>query len=280
MNHTLRVSVSTIAYDGYDLEVTLNQLSQLGVQYVELDAIEGLSEHITSLDLEDSGFAEKISSIMTELGLRSLAFSGHIDLTREGAVPDFEKRMRFARNLGVKIINTFSGPVEKIDNFYKNIAAIDKIAKSLDLMVALETHGDIISDKSSLEAIEKINSDNIKVNYDFVNTFHAAEGKIDIEEDFKSMLLHIVYLHLKDTRIQADIWEFPQIGTGIMDYRNIFKVLKHSKKNIPLCIELPLRLEKEKGGPPAKTKPRPKIEQINSAVSGSLEYVKELWESV
>ncbi len=40
------ISISTIAYDGYDLETALKQISQLGGRYVELDAIEGLSEHI------------------------------------------------------------------------------------------------------------------------------------------------------------------------------------------------------------------------------------------
>ncbi|MBA7704977.1 hypothetical protein ES703_113800 [subsurface metagenome] len=66
-----------------------------------------------------------------------------MDLSKEETVPLFEKKMRFAKSLDVKIINTFSGPLERIDTFYKNIKSIDKLAKSMGLMVALETHGDI-----------------------------------------------------------------------------------------------------------------------------------------
>jgi len=207
------ISINTIAYDGYDLETTLKQISRIGGNYIELDAIEGLSEHIKSLDFRDNIFEEKIITLMKRFRLSSIAFSGHMDLSKEDAVPTFERKMRFAKKLGAKIINTLSGPLEKIDGFYKNIKSIDKIAKSMDLIVALETHGDIISDRSSISVIEKINSENVRINYDFVNTFHSVKGKIDLEKDFESMLKYVVYLHLKDTVLEKDTWHFTGIGT-------------------------------------------------------------------
>jgi len=196
------ISISTIAYDGYDLETALKQVSHIGGSFVELDAIEGVSEHIKSSDFQDSALGERISRVMRQFRLSSIAFSGHMDLTREEAVSIFEKKMRLAQSLGVKIINTFSGPRDRIDIFYENIKTVDKLAKSMGLIVALETHGDIISDKSSLSVIEKINSENVRINYDFVNTFHSAKGRIDLEEDFASLLPYIGYLHLKDTVLE------------------------------------------------------------------------------
>ena len=273
------ISISTIAYDGYDLKTALKQISQFGGRYVELDAIEGLSKHIKSRDFQDSAFEEKISTMMRQFRLSSMAFSGHMDLSKEGAVSLFEKKMRFAKNLGAKIINTFSGPLKRIDAFYKNIKSIDKLAKSMDLIVALETHGDIISDRSSLSVIEKINSENVRINYDFVNSFHSAKGKIDLEKDFESMLKYIVYLHLKDTVLEKDIWHFTQIGKGIIDYGEIFRILKKFPQKIPMSIELPLRLE-IKDETPKETKPSLEIEQINKIVSNSLSYVRRLWELV
>ncbi len=118
------ISISTIAYDGYDLETSLKQISQIGGRYVELDAIEGLSEHIKLQDLENSAFEEKISTMMRRFYLSSIAFSGHMDLSKKEAVPLFEKKMRFAKNLGAKIINTFSGPSERIGAFYENIETV------------------------------------------------------------------------------------------------------------------------------------------------------------
>jgi len=270
------ISISTIAYDGYDLETALKQISQLGGRYVELDAIEGLSEHIKLQDLEDSAFEKRIGTMMRRFHLSSIAFSAHMDLSKEEAVPLFEKKMKFAKSLDVKIINTFSGPLERIHTFYKNIKSIDKLAKSMDLMVALETHGDIISDRSSLGVIEKINSENVRINYDFVNSFHSTRGEIDLEKDFESMLKYIVYLHLKDTRLEKDTWHFTQIGKGIMDYQGIFKILKKIPRKIPMSIELPLRLEMKEDRVPKKTKPPLGIEEINKIVSDSLSYVRRL----
>lgn len=275
-------SVSTIAYDGYDLEVALEELSRIGCKYVELDSIEGLFEHVKPENFQDENFMAKINAVMRKCNLFSSAFSGHMDLSKEGVVPFFEKKMRFAKSVGAKVINTFSGPRERIDIFYKNIKELDRLARQMDLIIALETHGDIISDKSSIEVIEKINSDNIKVNYDFVNTFHATKGKIDLEEDFKSMLPYVVHLHLKDTVLEKDTWYFPQIGEGIMDYQGIFRILKQSNKEISMSIELPLRLEMKEGKVrvPKKTKTPLKIDQINQIIKGSLSYVTNLWESI
>jgi len=270
------VSISTIAYDGYNLETALKQISQVGSRYVELDAIEGLSEHIKSQDLEDSAFEKRIGTMMRQFRLSSIAFSAHMDLSKEEAVPLFEKKMRFAKSLGAKIINTFSGPLKRINTFYENIKSIDKLAKSMDLIVALETHGDIISDRSSLSVIEKINSENVRINYDFVNSFHSTRGKIDLEKDFEAMLKYIVHLHLKDTRLEKGTWHFTQIGKGIIDYQGIFKILRKSPQKIPMSIELPLRLEMKEGEAPIKTKSPLDIGQINKIVSDSLSYVRRL----
>ena len=120
----------------------------------------------------------------------------------------------------------------------------------------------------------------MRINYDFVNSFHSAQGKIDLEKDFESMLKYIVYLHLKDTQLEKDTWHFTQIGKGIIDYRGIFKILKKSPRKIPMSIELPLRLEMEGDRVPKKTKPPLEIEQIDNIVGGSLSYVRRLWESV
>ena len=79
MNETL--SISAIAYDGYNMETTLRQISQLGGSYVELDAIEGLYEHIKSQDFQDATFEKRIGAMMKQFHLSSTAFSAHMDLS-------------------------------------------------------------------------------------------------------------------------------------------------------------------------------------------------------
>jgi len=87
---------------------------------------------------------------------------------------------------------------------------------------------------------------------------------------------YIVYLHLKDTRLEKGTWHFTQIGKGIIDYQGIFKILRKSPQKIPMSIELPLRLEMKEGEAPIKTKSPLDIGQINKIVSDSLSYVRRL----
>lgn len=271
------ISVSTIAYDGYNLGTALRRMSQIGCSHVELDAIEGLSEHIRLQDFRDKTLGRKVNVMMKQSHVSSIGFSGHMDLSKEGIVPAFEKKMRFAKQIGAKIINTFSGPRERIGIFYKNIKHIAEFAKSMDLVVALETHGDIISDRSSLDVIKKINLENVRINYDFANYFHYAKGNVDLEKDFESTLKYVVYLHVKDTVLEGNKWHFTQIGKGTIDYREIFRILKTCNREIPMSIELPLRLEVSENKVAQKTKAPLQIESIDKIVTDSISYVRGLW---
>lgn len=272
------ISVGTLVYDGYDLKTALENLSQLGIRYVELDSIKGLFEHIRPKDFKDEKVRDKIKGLLQEFHLSCVSFSAHMDLTTAGAISEFERRMLFARELGVKIINTIAGPSEKLNIFYKNISSIDKMAKSLGLIIALETHGDIISHSESKKVLEKIASSNIKINYDFVNVAQLTKKRINLREDFASILNWVAHLHLKDIVLKEDIWDFTEIGKGEINYPEIFQLLGDCQRNIPVSIELPLRLRVSTKGCPWKTESIPKIEIINYIVKRSFQYVKKLLE--
>lgn len=278
------ISISTLAYDGYDLETALEQISHCGAGYVEMSAVEGVSKHITPSNFQNDLFKRRVNTMMERFHLSSIAFSTGTDLSNEGIIPFFEEQMKFAKNLNIKTVHAFFGPLERINTFHANMKSVDKLAKSMDLIVALEpeTQEDIVSGTSGIDIMNKINSENIKINYDFVNVFHSTRGKVDLQDDFKSKLDYIAHLHLKDTARKGGTWYFTQIGKGIMDYREIFRILKESQKKLPVCIELPLRLEIEENEVriPRKTRPPLEIEQINEIVSNSLSYIKNLFESV
>ena len=270
------VAVSTTAYDGYSLEVALKQISTLGCKYVELAAISGVIEHIRPHDFNGDRM-QYIKDLMSQYDLSSVGFSGHVDLTDEGSVPVFKKRMCFAKKIGAKVINTNAGPPEKLKTFYRNIAPIAEYAKDLGLIVALETHGDIIgSGEETREVIDHIASDNVKVNYDFANAFYFSAGKIRPEEDFKHVLEHIVHLHIKDVVLSRDMWQFTKIGEGIVDYKRIFGTLKERDLEIPMSLEFPLRLRGRKGGSLQKSEEKPQIEEINRIIKDSMGFVVEL----
>ena len=270
------VAVSTTAYDGYSLEVALKQISTLGCKYVELAAISGIIEHLRPHDFNDDRM-QYIKDVMSQYGLSSVGFSGHVDLADEGIVPVFKKRMSFAKKIGAKVINTNAGPREKLKTFYRNIVPIAEYAKDLGIIVALETHGDIIgSGEESRQVIDHIGSDDIKINYDFANAFYFSAGKIRPEEDFKYVLEHTVYLHIKDVALSQDMWRFTKIGEGIVDYQRIFGTLRERNLEIPMSLEFPLRLRGKKGGSLQKSEEKPQIEEINQIIKDSMGFIAKL----
>jgi len=270
------IAISTTAYDGYSMEVALEQISTLGYRYVELAAIRGVIEHIKPQNFNDN-YIRHVKDIMSQYNLVSISFSGHVDLTDEDVVPIFKKRMDFAKKIGAKIINTNAGPREKLTIFYRNVAAIAKYAEDLGIIVALETHGDIInSGKESKQVIERIKSNNIKINYDFANVLYYSDGKIKPEEDFKYILEYTAHLHIKALLLSKDIWSFTKIGEGIINYEYIFRILKENNCEIPISLEFPLRLSGRRGYSLQKSATIPRIEEINQIVKDSMEYVKKL----
>ena len=270
------VAISTTAYDGYSIEVALEQISRLGYRYVELAAIKGVIEHIRPEDFNDN-YIRHLKDVMSEYDLLSISFSGHVDLTDEDILPVFKKRMDFAKKIGAKIINTNAGPREELAIFYRNAAAIAEYAKDLGIVVALENHGDIInSGKESKGVIEQIGSNNIRINYDFANVLYYSDGQIKPEEDFKYILEHTVHLHIKDILLSEDVWSFTKIGEGIIDYESIFNVLKANSCEIPMSLEFPLRLNGKRGCSLQKSSATPQIGEINQIVKNSMEYVRKL----
>lgn len=273
------VAISTTAFDGYSLPVALQEISGLGYQYVELAAVSGVIEHIRGGDF-NSEYFEDLRTLMSQYNLSSVAFSGHLDLTQADVVPLFKKRMHFAKELGARIINTNAGPVERIDAFYRNIVPIARYAEEIGLVVALESHGDIINEASrSSKVIERIDSAWVRINYDFANVFVLSGGRIKPEDDFSHCIKYCSHLHLKDVALKNDLWQFCTLGKGIINYAKIFRLITKHKLRLPMSLEFPLRLTAKRGQSLKKSGDVPPIEKINKTILDSMTYVRTLMES-
>ena len=275
------VVLSTIIYDGYELDEMLEHISRATKGcYVEISCVEGITEHIKPEQFGDTAFENQLQKRLKELNLKTISFGGNMDLTNQEAIPYFVKKMEFCNRMGIKNIHAFFGPLNKLDDFYRNMEKIDKIAHSLGIVVGVENHEGIMSKEPNITAIKKVRTENIGLTYDFVNAYHAAGGNIDLLEDLEEILPYVVHFHLKDTLKIEDVWEFVEVGTGIMDYLRIFKFLKKNNITLPLTIELPVRLELNDSPPRKAKKVRPPmdINRIDSIMSNSLFYVEQQWE--
>jgi sugar phosphate isomerase/epimerase len=272
--------ISTAAYDGYDLEVILGEISKTGVDLVEIAFIEGYTDPFTEDYFNDEN-AAKISALLAECGLECMSFSSHVDLSREGIVDIFKKRMVFARKLGAQYIISNAAPLPKKKQFMENIAQLGQTAASLDMIIGLENPGDgnpnvVDSAEPAARAIEEIGLAAVKINYDFGNLLSHCFGKLKPEHDYKQVMAQTAHFHIKDVAEDDSGWYFTEIGQGAIDYQTILKELTAVSDSVPLSLEIPLRVTRAPDASPRRAPQPVDLAEIRRVMTGSVNFVKKV----
>lgn len=237
------LALGTNLYMGHPLDFALAQVKKAGFAVAEIASIVGNCIHVTPAEMTDEKAGE-VRGLLQANGLTTYAFSGHADLTDDVQYADFQVKMRFAKAIGAKVINTNSGPVGRRAVFLRNMPKIIDLAEKLDLVVCLESHGDIVDTaKSAVEVMKVFNHPLVRLNYDTGNTYYYAKGRINIAEDLKYGLPYLAHLHLKDIHIEGDrVWYRP-IGKGDIDFAAVFDVVAGLGRAIPCGLEIPVFVE-------------------------------------
>lgn len=260
---------------GYTLEEALGLVKQSGFEYAELSSIVNMCEHIDPKKINDEYIAE-VRELLNKTGIKCHAVSGHVDLTIKEQFEDFLKKIEFAGKIGARIINTNSGPVERIDIFHKNMVKIIETAEHYNVIIGLESHGDIISTaKDSMHIFKRYNHPLVRFNYDTGNTLFYCNGNIKVEEDIKYGLEYMDHIHLKDIHIEGNKVEYRPIGKGDVNFEKVFEVLKSLGKPIPCGLEIPTHVKGVLGKIGPTDVPMSK-EAILADVKQSVDYVNTL----
>lgn len=272
------VSINTLAYEGYDLATALREIAKIGAGHVELGYTRGWTEGLTE-DYFSRTAAAEINRLMSDLGLSSIALSAHIDLTTAEAVDELKRRIDFGKRLGVKIVNTKVGAQSGRSQFEKNIEPIAGYAESMNMIIGLENPSEgtdqiITSGQTGAEVVRQINSDYVKLNYDFGNAFTYSKGAVDPGSDYQNALPHACYLHLKDISKSNGGWVFAQIGRGVVKYDAILKKLAEDNKMLPMSIEHLFIYSATKDLVVQRNARAPELSQISMSLKASYDYVK------
>ena len=272
--------ISTAAYDGYDLAIAFREIAETGVDLVEVAFIEGYTDPFTE-DYFNEDNAAKISALLAEYGLACMSFSAHVDLSREGIVDIFKKRMAFARKLGAQYIISNAAPLPNKTQFMENIAQLGQTAASLDMIIGLENPGDgnpnvIDSAEPAARAIEEIGLASVKMNYDFGNLLSHCFGKLKPEQDYKQVTAQTAHFHIKDVAENDAGWYFTEIGKGIIDYQTILAELTAVSDSVPISLEIPLRVTRAPDASPRRAAQPVDLAEIRRVMTGSVNFVKQV----
>lgn len=271
--------VSTAIYDGYSFAEAFKSLAKLDIKSVELAFIGGYTEAFT-----EDYFCDKNAEILLELladsQLSCTSFSSHVDLTAEGIVDVFKKRMDFAKAVGAATIVTNAAPTEKSALFYRNISELAQHAEALELMIGLENPGDGVPNVVNLgegasAVIQQIGSPWVGINYDFGNLLSHCFEKVRPEEDYKKCQQDIVHYHVKDVLQDADGWHFTEIGGGSIDYKTILAEISAGPSPKPISLEIPLRLRRDRKAQPSRQEGKVPLTQIETILQKSIAFVRQ-----
>ena len=271
------VSISAAPYDGYPYEQVFDSLAACGARFVEPAFIVGYTEPFDEGTFTTTA-AAACRAALDASGLRCHAFSSHIDLGRDDAVPVFKGRMDFAAALGAKVINTNAAKRSRAARFRDNIGPLADHAASLGLTIGLENPGNgednLMNDAAEgLALLRKLDLPAVRLNYDPGNTVSHRPGRIDPAADALAALPGCAHFHLKDARRDADGWRFVVPGRGDIDCGAIMGALAE-RGDLPFAVELPLRLHRGLDAQPVRESEPVPVDRIEAAVRDSLVFVR------
>jgi len=253
----------TNSYHTYRLDEALAGIAEAGFRYVELSAVPGWTEHVR-LD-----GAEDLRRELRRHELTAVSVSAHSDLTTRDGLQYGIQAVRWAADFGIPIVNTaIGGHASREENeksFLENIGQLADAAKAAGVVVALEIHGDIMATgEKSLPLLKKVGRpDTIKVNYDTGNVEYY--GGVRAVDDVAKIAPYLAHVHLKDTVGGKGVWNFPALGSGVVDFRRVLDILRTAGYRGPYSVELEFQGE-----------PWPPLEDVTSGMRRSYAYLRSL----
>jgi len=213
------------SYRGH-YEAGLNHLPTIGVKHVEI----GLPS------------ADEVENVLANLaahGLRPATVMAHAEVKTDEFVDQFVSHCAVASRTGVKVIFTsvHAGETPKADAYARLRKVGDEAAK-YGLLIAMETHPDLMQNgDNALETLRAIDHPNIRMNFDTANIMYYNEGTTTVAE-LEKIAPYVASVHLKDSNGRPHAWDFPTIGTGIVDFPRVIRILNDVGFTGPFTMEL------------------------------------------
>lgn len=262
------IAVNSNTYHGFSLNEAIKGIKRAGFDYIELTATKGWTEHV----FPTMTFRElyQIKDRLHEVDLTPISLSGHTNLMDSKRIDDFIANIRLADFFDCRYIISSIGEAHLEDKAEvsdqeaaENIRELIPYLEEYNLILGLENHGKHATGKDLKQLVDMVDSDRVMINYDTANA--VFYGAIDLAVDLESSVSRIGHIHLKDKAGAQDEWNFPAIGKGEINFKELFKILEENNNDAPFSIEI----EFTEDGPSG-------LKEVNQAVQDSYDYLKRL----
>lgn len=228
-------------------------LPEIGIRHIEMPVPEPEQFDHMRRKVADSGL------IVTSLQARC-------DITQADAPAVMQPQLEACREFGAGIcfLSIKAGDADR-KPVWERLRAIGDHARDCGVTLALETHPDLLMNADlALDTMQAVDHPNVRVNFDtgniyFYNLERSAQG------DLAKVIDYVAAVHLKDSSGGYQEWNFPELGSGVVDFSKIFAILREHDFNGPCTMEL----EGTKGVD------RSESEQLEY-IANSVEYLRDI----
>jgi sugar phosphate isomerase/epimerase len=164
------------------------------------------------------------------------ALSSRHDVPIEETVQSLRKQIDNAAFLGLKSVMSFgTDKPEQFDHYFKAMANASAYAQDKGVQVVMKPHGGSSgASEEIIGGIKKVGHPNFTIWYDAGNIIHYT-GKDPVEE-LKPIVQYVTGFCAKDCgQLKGDV--MIQFGTGKVDFRGVFRVLKAAGFQGPIMVE-------------------------------------------
>jgi len=203
-----------------------SHLPEIGVRNVEMP--------VPPLDQRDAARRRLADHGLTATSLQSLC-----DISQADAVETMRPQLEACAEFGARVcfVSIKAGDTDRA-LVWDRLRAIGDVAQTLGVVVAMETHPDLITNGDvARETMTAIDHPHVRVNFDTGNIYFYNEGRTAVGE-LDKIIDCVAAVHLKDSGGGYQEWNFPTLGTGAVDFPAIFKRLADHGFTGPCTMEL------------------------------------------
>lgn len=171
--------------------------------------------------------------------LRATSFICKCDVAQADAVGVMKPQLEMCEAFGAKIafLSAKAGEADK-RLVWQRLWHMGEIAARLGVTIAIETHPDLaMNGDIAKQTIVAINHPNVRINFDTANIYFYNQNTTAVAE-LKKVIDLVAAVHLKDTPGGYQEWTFPALGTGVVDFPEVFRLLKERNYTGPFTLEL------------------------------------------
>ncbi len=199
-------------------------LPKAGIKYMEIETA-SLSE------------LQKAADGCRAKGVTPLSIGGNVDCMQQESIETVKTSCDAAKAIGVTYYFLSAHGEDRAVSM-RMLSELGDYAAERDVTLCLETHPPFcLNSTEMLKTMTEVDHNNVRINFDTANIFYYNKN-CESAAELGKVVKYVASVHLKDTDGEFHSENFPVFGEGVVNFKDIFKILHMNGFNGPLTMEL------------------------------------------